>query len=143
VGLLGGYEGLFTPPSGDANFGAAGTEVILNGILEYTLDTVSLTCMMGITTQTQSRNNGGGRSNSFNPDFVITWLPKDSKCQYFAEIYGQTQTAPGQGAGFNVDGGIQYLIKSYFLVDVEFGQRLVGTLGDFNQYVGAGFGIMF
>lgn len=137
------WEGIFTPPSGDANFGSAGTQATLNGILEYTLDTVSLTAMLGITTQTQPRNSGGGRSNSFNPDFVITWLPKNSKCQFFAEFYGQTKTAPGQGAGFNVDGGIQYQVKPYFLVDVEYGQRLVGVLGNFNQYVGAGLGIMF
>lgn len=136
-------ESLLTLPTGDYNFGSAGFGTAFNGIYEYNLTkSLTFTLMVGVTSETTPREQGGKRYNSFNPDVVLTWQPLD-KLQFFGEIYGQTNAGPGLGAGYNTDVGVQYLITSNIEIDTEFGQRIRGRLGGFNNYVGVGMGFMF
>lgn len=136
-------EGLFTLPNGSAAFGSQGTGVALNGIVDYTFNSAwSITCMFGATSQTQSSFNGGQRYTSINPDIILTYV-LNPKVDLYGESYGQTRTGPGQGSGFNFDGGILYLPIPNLEVDLEVGQRISGNLYGFNHYVGAGMSVMF
>lgn len=136
-------ESLVTLPMGDADFGSEGFGVTVNGIVEYIFDSnLSLTFMFGIASLTAPSNQGGGRFTTVNPDLVFAWQPL-SYLQFYAEIYGQSKTAPNHASGFNGDLGIQYLVLDYIEIDLEYGQRFSGELGGFSSYVGAGGGVMF
>ncbi len=136
-------ESLVTLPSGDPNQGSAGTGIAVNGIASWSPNsTVGLSLMVGVTSDTEPTNLGGGRYASFNPDGVVTWefVPN---LQLYAEVYGQTHTGVGQGSGYDADGGIQILVSRDFELDFEAGTRLSGQLGGFSHYVGAGLGLEF
>lgn len=140
---LGAVEALVTLPDGSAAYGSKGTGATLNGIVDYTFNPAfSLSFMLGATSQTQSSLNGGQRFTSINPDLVLTYSAID-KVQLYGEVYGQSKTGPGQGAGFNADGGIMYLLLTKLVLDVEYGQRLSGNLDGFNHYFGGGISVMF
>lgn len=140
---LGAAEALFTLPSGSDAFGSQATGAAINGIIDYTFNsTVSLTFMLGVTTQTQSKLNGGQRFTSINPDLVLTYV-LNPKINFYGEVYGQSKTAPGEGSGFNFDGGILYLPWPNLEVDLEVGQRMSGNLNGFNHYIGTGMAILF
>lgn len=98
--------------------------------------------MLGLATATQSSLSGGQRFNSFNPDAVLTYITKNN-LEIFGEIFGQTHTGPHQGSGYNFDGGIAYLLSENMTIDAEVAQRISGNLSGFNQYIGAGLGILF
>lgn len=136
-------ESLITLPSGDPNQGSAGTGVAVNGVASWSpSSTVGLSLMVGVTSDTEPTNLGGGRYTSFNPDGVVTWefVPD---LQLYAEVYGQTHTGVGQGSGYDADGGIQILVSRDFELDFEAGTRLSGALGGYSHYVGAGLGVEF
>lgn len=136
-------ESLVTLPSGDPNQGSAGTGVAVNGIASWSpSSTVGFSLMVGVTSDTEPTNLGGGRYTSFNPDGVVTWefVPD---LQLYAEVYGQSHTGVGQGSGYDADGGIQILLARNFELDFEAGTRLSGQLGGFSHYVGAGLGLEF
>lgn len=136
-------KGILALPSGDSNFGSDGLGFALNGIASYDLTTaISLTLMLGFSSQTTAANEGGERYDSFNPDLVISWQPKDV-LQLYIEFYGQTKTGPEEAEGYNTDAGIQYLLTEDIEVDVEYGQRLSGELNGFSHYVGFGGGVRF
>lgn len=79
---------------------------------------------------------------SFNQFSTATWNPV-KQLQLYGEVYGQTKTAPSDGAGYNFDGGLQYLVTRWLEVDLEAGVRLIGNLGGFTHYYGVGIGILF
>lgn len=136
-------ESLFALPTGSANFGSDGLGVAINGIANYTLNSlIDFTFMLGASTQTQPSNSGGQRFTSINPDMVLSYA-LTSKANLYGEVYGQSKTGPNQGSGFNFDGGILYLLRPFVTVDLEFGQRISGNLGGFNHYVGTGIAILF
>ncbi len=138
---LAAVESLFTLPSGSAAFGSQSMGVAVNGIVNYTFNpTFSLSFMLGASTQAQSSLNGGQHFTSVNPDLVLTYV-LNPKVNFYGEAYGQSKTGPGQGGGYNVDGGILYLPLPNLAVDFEVGQRVTGQLGGFNHYVGAGMAI--
>lgn len=140
---LGAVESLVTIASGNSTFGSRGTGVAFNGIVSYSpTDDTSLSVMLGVTSQTLPRLAGGSRYTSVNPDFVGTWAMTE-RLQLYGEIYGQSRTGPGQGAGWNADGGVQYLFTPNVEVDVEVGSRLAGNLGGFSHYVGIGLGVKY
>ncbi|HXX53310.1 MAG TPA: hypothetical protein VEI28_01925 [Thermodesulfovibrionales bacterium] len=97
---------------------------------------------MGVSSETGSDLSGGRRFTSFNPIIVATWQPIP-KLQFYDEIFGQTKTTAIEGKGFNMDGGIQYLITPSWEVDVEEGVRLTGNLGGFTHYYGFGIRFLF
>jgi hypothetical protein len=136
-------EGLFTLPTGSAEFGSKSLGFTAAGIVSYDItDTVSTTLMLSYSTQTTSSSEGGNRFNSINPDFVFTWECRDD-IQLYAEVYAQTKTGYDQSDGYNADTGIQYLVTKNIELDIEYGQRLGGQLDEFAHYVGAGGGLRF
>lgn len=140
---LGAVEGLLTLPSGSEAFGSDSVGGTLNGIVDYSInDKLTLTFMLGISTQTLAYGSGGQRYNSLNPDLLLSWQIND-KFQSFGEVYGQSKASPTSGAGFNADAGIQYLFTPNLVSDFEVGQRISGKLGQFNNYVGAGLSWLF
>lgn len=136
-------EASLTPPSGSMTFGNKGWGGVLSGIFIYEFNKkLSLSCMLGVSSETQSSFDGGQRFTSVKPDAVLTWSLKDN-LQFFGEIYGQSKTGPHEGSGFNFDAGFIYLAAKNVAVDIEAGQRLRGVLGRFENYVGAGMAIQF
>ena len=140
---LGSIEGLVVLPSGSAAFGSDGMGGVINGIVDYSFSsTLSLTFILGVSTQVLPYNAGGQRFNSVNPDLVLVWQVTP-QFQTFGEIYGQSKTGPHQGAGFIADAGIQYLWTPNLASDLEAGQRISGKLGNINNYFGAGLAWLF
>jgi len=140
---LGAVQALFTLPSGSSAYGSQDLGVAFNGIVAYALsEQVGLTLQVGISSQTDPELAGGGRFTGLVSNLVVTWQPKE-RLQFYGEIYGQSSTGPGKGAGYNADGGIQYLITPYWEVDLEGGVRLVGDLGGFSHNFGMGMGFRF
>jgi hypothetical protein len=140
---LAAAEALFTLPSGSTAFGSQNLGAAVNGIINYTFNsTFSLSFMFGVTSQTQSKLNGGQRFTSINPDMVLTYV-LNPKINFYGEVYGQSKTGPGEGSGFNFDGGVLYLPLPNLEVDLEVGQRISGNLNGFNHYIGTGMSIAF
>jgi len=137
-------ETLFTLPSGSPTYGSAATGYAVNGIVGYSLtSSVALTLMLGVTHLAQAADvQVGAYYWSVNPDLVLTWETTQN-FQFYLEVYGQNHTGPGQAAGYNADGGIQYLINPHFEVDAEIGQRISGSLGGWSHYFGVGLGLLF
>ena len=140
---LGSVEALFTLPSGGTAFGSRGLGVAFNGIAAYALsDDVGLSVELGLSSQTAATLTGGERFTALISNFVATWQPRE-RLQFYGEVFGQSSTGPGEGAGYNADAGIQYLITPSFEVDLEGGVRLCGNLGGYTHYFGAGMGFRF
>ncbi len=140
---LGSVEALLTLPSGNYAYGSRGLGIALNGIAAYSLtDQIGLSLLAGLSSQTAPELAGGGRFTSFNTDIVATWQPLE-RLQFYGEVFGQTKTGPGQGAGYDFDGGVQYLVARRLEIDAEEGVRLSGGLGGFTHYTGAGAGLLF
>jgi hypothetical protein len=140
---LGAVEAIFTLPSGGSAFGSRGLGMTFNGIASYALsEQIGLSLQLGLSSQTNPVLAGGDRFTSLVSSFVATWQPAD-RLQLYGEVYGQSSTGPGKGAGYFADGGLQYLITSSWEVDLEGGVRLIGDLGGFTHYFGAGMGLSF
>ena len=140
---LGAVQALFTLPSGSSDFGSQDLGVALNGVVAYALsEQVGLTLQLGISSQTDPVDAGGERFTAFVSNLVVTWQPKE-RLQFYGEIYGQSSTGPGKSAGYNADGGIQYLITPYWEVDLEGGVRLAGDLGGLSHFFGMGMGFRY
>ena len=140
---LSAVEGVFTLPSGNDAFGSRGLGATLSGIAAYSLsDQIGLSLQLGLSSQTGPVSAGGGRFTSFNQFLTATWAPAD-RLQFYGEVFGQTKTARSEGAGYDFDGGVQYLVTHWWEVDVEEGVRLAGNLGGFTHYYGAGMGFLF
>ena len=140
---LGAVEALFTLPSGGSAFGSRGLGMAFNGVAAYApSEQIGLSLQLGLSSQTNPELAGGGRFTSLVSNFVATWQPAE-RLQFYGEIYGQSSTGPGKGAGYNADGGIQYLITPSWEVDLEGGVRLIGDLGGLTHYFGAGMGFFF
>ncbi|MGE5300237.1 MAG: transporter [Acidobacteriota bacterium] len=140
---LGAVEALFTLPSGGSAFGSRGLGMAFNGIAAYApSEQIGLSVQLGLSSQTNPVLAGGGRFTSLVSNFVATWQPAE-RLQFYGEIYGQSSTGLGRGAGYNADGGVQYLITPSWEVDLEGSVRLVGDLGGFTHYFGAGMGLCF
>jgi hypothetical protein len=140
---LGSVEAILTLPSGNRVFGSRGLGTTINGITAYSLsDHVGLSFQLGLSSLTDSVSAGGKRFTSFNQFLTATWNPS-GRLQLYGEFYGQTKTAQSEGAGYNFDGGLQYLVTRWLEADLEAGVRLSGNLGAFAHFYGAGIGILF
>lgn len=140
---LGAVEALFTLPSGGSAFGSRGLGVAFNGIAAYSLtEQTGLSLQLGVSSQTDPVSAGGKRFTCFISNIVATWQPT-ARLQFYGEIFGQSSTGPGKGAGYNADGGVQYLLTPFWEVDLEGGVRLTGDLGGYTHYIGAGMGFRF
>ncbi len=139
---LGAVESLFTLPNGSAAFGSQGLDVALNGIATYSINSAwSATFMLGVSTQTESSASGGQRFTTVLQDVVISYAPIPS-LNLYAEVFGFTKTAPNEGSGYAVDGGVVYLLRPNLTVDLEYGHHISGDLLGMTDYVGAGFALL-
>ena len=135
-------EGYLILPSGSATFGSKEAGGIFNGILSYNITSeLNISGMLGISSQTQSIDDGGRRYSSVNPDLVLSWTKE--KISIYGEVYGQSKTSPYEGSGFNMDTGILYLLKKNIVIDFSVGQRMQGTLFGFSHYIGTGISVQF
>lgn len=140
---LAAIEGIATLPSGSHALGSRQYGTAVNGIVSYTFNRYfSFSAQIGVSSQTNSRQSRTERFNSFNPDAVLTWAPKNVLA-FYAEAYGQTNAGPGLGSGYNANVGMVYLLYKNFTVDFEVGQRISGQLGRFERTIGAGFAAQF
>lgn len=140
---LGAVDGRLTLPTGSSAYGSDGLGAVINGIVTYSINTaLSITFMLGVASQPQSYTSGGQRINSVNPDLLLSWQFDDTKSAY-GEVFGQSKTGPGQGAGFNADAGMLYLLKKNLELDISVGQRISGQLSSYSNYIGAGFSVLF
>jgi hypothetical protein len=131
--------GLIIPSSGSRAFGALTTGGGANIDVSYVWNPqFSITVQFGVINQAVSADNGGRSYTSANPDVVLAYTFNDT-LDLYGEFYGQTRTGPDQKSGFNFDGGFVYLLQKNATVDIEIGQRISGTLGNFSHYVGTGF----
>lgn len=136
-------EALLILPGGSAGFGSAHLGATTNAIIDYSFNqALSAMLLLGVTSQTLPVNVGGGRFFSIDPDLILCWQPINS-INLYGEVYGQTKTAPNQGAGWNTDVGLLYLLNKHVEVDFEAGRRISGNLAQLNYFVGAGFAIWF
>ena len=133
---------IYIPPSGNPTYGTAKAGYTINGILSYRYKQFNASAMLSGARLSTSVSDGSKYYNTFDPDFTVGWQVT-KWLQPYAEFYGQTHTAPGVGSGFNLDTGLLFLFNKNFEADVEFGHRLSGHLGNFNNYYGAGFSFMF
>ncbi|BCA95602.1 hypothetical protein TUM19329_19630 [Legionella antarctica] len=135
-------DGYVILPSGTANFGSERIGGIVNGLFGYNFTSeINLSGMLGVSSQTQSINEGGMRFTSVNPALVLSWSKE--KVSVYWEIYGQSKPSPEDNAGLNTDAGVIYLIKKNIAIDLEAGQRINGSLGGFSHFWGAGISIQF
>ena len=140
---LGSVEAVVTMPSGNGAFGSRGLGATISGIAAYSLTSrIGLSLQLGVGSQTDPVSAGGGRYTSFNQFLTATWDPLD-RLQFYGELYGQTKTSRSEGAGYNFDGGVQYIVAHWLEADLEEGVRLSGDLGGFTHYYGAGMGFLF
>ncbi len=126
------------PPSGSYYVGAQspGTEVgiIMEDIITNTL---SATAMLSVLYEGQSKSQENTQYTSFNPDVVIS-LALNPFVMFFTEVYGQSKVSPVLGSGFNINGGLIFLVAQNATFDIEASHRLSGYLNGFNAYVGVG-----
>lgn len=140
---LAAFEASIIIPSGGSDFGSDGLGGTFNGIIEYSLGKqFAFDIQLGLSSETSPASTGGKRFESFNSNIVATWQPS-GRLQFYGEVYGKSSTGPGEGAGYNFDGGIQYLITRFWEIDVERGIRLTGNLSGLNNYIGAGMAFLF
>ncbi|HAT8265199.1 TPA: transporter [Legionella pneumophila] len=135
-------SGTFVFPSGSASFGSPNPGGGVIGILSYNFNSqLNLTGNLGITSQSESSYDGGQSYTSVNPDLILSWTK--NKISLFAEIYGQSKTAPDEGSGFSTDAGVLYQVKKNIAIDFEVDQRITGLLNGVERYYGGGITIQF
>ncbi|HAT8701612.1 TPA: transporter [Legionella pneumophila subsp. pneumophila] len=135
-------SGTFVFPSGSASFGSPNPGGGVIGILSYNFNSqLNLTGNLGITSQSEPSYDGGQSYTSVNPDLILSWTK--NKISLFAEIYGQSKTAPDEGSGFSTDAGVLYQVKKNIAIDFEVDQRVTGLLNGVERYYGGGITIQF
>lgn len=136
-------EAVATMPSGSAQFGNAKGGFILSGVFAYDITPeVAFSAMLGAGTQSQPSASGGGSYFTVNPFALLSWRPL-TQWQFFGEVGGQSSMGPGQGAGMICDGGIQFMVTPEIEFDAEAGTKLTNQFAGLDNYVSAGFGILF
>lgn len=136
-------ESYLIPPSGSRDFGSADFGTMIMIIYNYDLtDKIGLTFQGGVSSLTTPPSEGGERYNSANPDLVLAWQPTD-QLQFYGEVFGQSNTGPGEGAGYDWNIGLQVLLNKNTELDVTYSQRIMGQLGGYENYVTVGLGILF
>ncbi|HAT9460424.1 TPA: transporter [Legionella pneumophila subsp. pneumophila] len=135
-------SGTFVFPSGSASFGSPNPGGGVIGILSYNFNSqLNHTGNLGITSQSEPSYDGGQSYTSVNPDLILSWTK--NKISLFAEIYGQSKTAPDEGSGFSTDAGVLYQVKKNIAIDFEVDQRITGLLNGVERYYGGGITIQF
>lgn len=101
-------------------------------------DYVAITGILGVSRTSDTALNGGYSFNSINPDVVFSYSPTQ-KLSFYGEVYGQSQFTIEQGAGFNFDAGVLFLIHPNAVCSFSIGQQLYNYFGNFTHYVNFSF----
>lgn len=137
-----GAEIFLTPAGGSASFGSNDFGVLVNGMAAFNLSSkVSITFMLGGSTATEAIATGGGRFNSFNPSFAMSYAQSE-RLRFFIEAFAQTKTGAVLGGNYNADCGLLYLFTENIVFDLELGQQLSHQNYSFNQFIGGGVSLM-
>lgn len=135
-------EDIVNFPGGSDAFGSNSWGTTVNGIASYSInDQWNITAMLGIGRTSESKLDGGQSFNSINPDLTISFGPTDA-VSFYVEVYGQNKIGVNQGAGFNFDGGVLFLIHPQVIIYFSGGQQLYNYLGDFKHYFNTGIAVM-
>ncbi len=142
---IGSGEVYLILPSGGPNFGSEHAGVTVNGIVAYSFnDALALTLMLGLTSQTLPKSQGGDRFQSLNPDLLLAYqFGQAAQYSVYAELFGQTNAGPGLGSGWDGDIGFLYTPLPYLELDIVTGRKISGDLNTYSNYIGAGFSILF
>lgn len=131
-------DGFIAPPGGSFYYGTQAPGIHINAIMEYLInDRVSFLFMLSYLHLGQPPSEPNLTYSAVSPNAVLSYNLTPLMSVY-AEIYGQNKTGPSQGSGYNMDGGLIFFITNNITLDVEIARRLVGQLGLFDNYVGAG-----
>lgn len=128
----------FYQPSGSyyAGVQSPGAEVSLI-MEEFLTDALSVTAMLSVLREGQPKSEQNLQYTSFNPG-ILVGLTLNPYVMFFTELYGQTKVSPVLGSGYNINGGLIFLVADNATFDIEASHRLTGYLGGFNAYVGVG-----
>jgi hypothetical protein len=136
-------EVITTLPDGSATWGSSGVGVTLNEIFLYHLTSkLDVTVMLGESSLTDPRLDGGARFSSINPSVSLSFELTD-KLSIFAEGFAETKTSAYQGDNENIDYGLLYLIHPNVVFDIEMGQQLSHQSGLFKQFINTGLSVLF
>lgn len=138
---LGAVEGIVTLPTGSEAYGSRAVGGTVDGIVMYTVNPdLSISAILGVSSTSVEYIQQGARFTTVNPDIFANWQ-LNPNWQLFAELYAQTRTGPGEGAGLLTDGGFFYLVTPRVALDAEIGQRITGAWG-FQSYVSGGMAVL-
>jgi hypothetical protein len=140
--LIFAFEGIANPASGSYYFGSQHWGGTINGLISYSFNSKwTLSSMLGVSRLSEEAATGGNYYNSINPDINLNYSPND-KISLYAELYGQSNIDSVQGAGFNFDGGVLFLIASSTMFNLSVGKQLYHYLGNFTYYANIGISTM-
>lgn len=130
-------EGLFSPPSGNENFGSPHSEATINGMISNKLtNELSWQLQMGISTFSDPLIQGGQQFQSINPIFSVSYTLKNIST--YIEFVGQSKTSAHESLGIAGGGGIIFLFNTKTTLDMTFYQRITGKFQGFNNLIGVG-----
>lgn len=132
------FDALLVPAGGSQNYGLQSAGGRVSGIVGYNIsDQWGISAMLNFFYQGQSFTSPDQEFFAVGPDVVLTFLATP-KVYIYTEVYGQSRVSPTSGSGYNLDGGLVFLIRNNITFDIEASTRLSGILGNFNNYVGVG-----
>lgn len=129
-------------PSGSYFYGAAKWGETFKGMFTYLITSqINLSGMLQFAHVSESAGAGGRTFNTINPILTLAYNPTDNTSLY-GEIYGQSKIGFAEGYGLDYDVGMLYQINSSFLLDFSWSHKIHNNLGNYIDYISAGFGIM-
>ncbi|CAM2964001.1 Uncharacterised protein [Legionella steigerwaltii] len=135
-------QGIADTPTGSFAYGSNHWGVTFNGITYYEISNqLSIMGQLGISRLSDPKLSGGNYFNTINPDVCLSFSPS-SRVSLYGEIYGQSKISATQGAGFNFDGGILFLVFPNTIVNLSGGQQLYNYLGNFKHYINLGIAVL-
>ncbi|KTC78900.1 transporter [Legionella cherrii] len=135
-------QGIADTPTGSAAYGSNHWGITFNGIAYYEInDQFSITGQLGVSRLSDPKLSGGNYFNTINPDVSLGFSP-NSRTSLYIELYGQSKISATQGAGYNFDGGILFLVFPNTILNLSGGQQLYNYLGSFTHYVNVGIAVM-
>jgi len=145
-------DGLVTAATGTGGFSNGGPTQSINLDIAYAASpalgfgtTLATSASTGFFEPGTSTTNGTlaqvrERYATFDPSFVVT-LQWPNYYQFYAELVGQTKTAPRAGGVVYTDFGVQKLLGPYLELDAEYGIDFTPVRGSRFRYIGIGTGI--
>ena len=136
--LVFSLDGFVAPPGGTSNYGTQAPGIHANAIVEYLIsERSSFLFMLSYLHLGQPSSEPNRTYSAISPNAVLSFNLTPLMTVY-AEFYGQSKTSPMEGPGYNIDGGLIFLVTKNITFDIEVARRIQGQLGQFENYVGTG-----